>query len=88
MGDLQLPASDQADFSVALRGPLYQLFLRARLTLPTAELVRRRVVAFVAVTWLPPVPLTVLSSVPLSGVSVSFLMDLDAHVRSLFYCCS
>lgn len=71
------------DFSLVLGGPLYQMFLRARLVKPPADLVGRRVGVFVLVTWAPLVLLTLASGTALGGVTVPFLPDLDVHVRFL-----
>ena len=71
------------DFSLVLGGPLYQMYLRSRLLKPPAELAGRRVGAFVALTWLPLVVLTLASGTAWSGVQVPFLLDVDVHVRFL-----
>jgi hypothetical protein len=71
------------DFSLVLGGPLYQMFRRAHLTGPTLELLRRRVVFFILVCW---VPLAVLSSFEahfLGGTKLSFFRDILTHVRFL-----
>ena len=71
------------DFSLVLGGPLYQMYLRSRLLKPPAELAERRVVVFVALTWLPLVALALASGTAWSGVQVPFLLDVDVHVRFL-----
>ena len=71
------------DFSLVLGGPLYQLFRRAHLTGPALELLRRRIVFFCLLCW---VPLAVLSAVEghlLGGPKFSFLHDIETHVRFL-----
>ena len=72
------------DFSLMLGGPLYQLYLRMRLVRPSLELVKRRIVACTAITWLPLVVLTALAGTLAGRVEVPFLCDLDAQVRFLF----
>jgi hypothetical protein len=62
-------------FSLVLGGPLYQLFLKTRLARPPLELLRRRILAFVLVTWLPPALLAALSGRFASG-PVPFVFDL------------
>ncbi|MDZ4153114.1 hypothetical protein, partial [Methylicorpusculum sp.] len=47
----KLPLPD--DFSLVLGGPLYQLFIRARLTTHTLDLVKRRVIIISLFTWFP-----------------------------------
>ena len=44
---------DISDFSPVLGGPLYQLWRRSSLSGPALELVRRRVVTAIALTWVP-----------------------------------
>jgi hypothetical protein len=71
------------DFSLVLGGPLYQLFRRTHLTGPALELLRRRIVFFCLLCW---VPLAVLSAVEghlLGGAKFSFLRDIETHVRFL-----
>jgi hypothetical protein len=71
------------DFSLVLGGPLYQLFRRTHLSGPALELLRRRVVFFFLLCW---VPLAVLSAVEgdlLGGPKFSFLHDIETHVRFL-----
>ncbi|MCY2952597.1 MAG: hypothetical protein NTU53_11575 [Planctomycetota bacterium] len=76
--------ADASDFSLVLGGPLYQLFRRAHLSGDALELLRRRIVAIVLLTWLP---LLVLSAVQGSAwrgaVKMPFFLDVDAHVRFL-----
>jgi hypothetical protein len=63
------------DFSLVLGGPLYQLFLRAKLARPPLELLRRRILVLVAITFLPPALLSALTGRFASG-PVPFLFDL------------
>jgi hypothetical protein len=74
---------EATDLSLVLGGPLYQAYLRCRLARPPIELLTRRIIVFVLITW---VPLAVLSAVEgraVGGVAVPFLEDLGAHVRFL-----
>ena len=75
--------NEQPDFSLVLGGPLYQLYLRTRLARAPIELLHRRIVAFVLITWVPLWLLTAIESHALGGVKVPFLLDLDAHARFL-----
>lgn len=77
------PPRKEPDFSLILGGPLYQLLLRARIVQPSLAWLKRRVLAFVIITWLPLPILAALGGGLLSGVSVPFLYDLDVHVRFL-----
>jgi hypothetical protein len=79
------PESKQPyDFSLVLGGPLYQLFMRARLTTDTLNLVKRRVIVISLFTWLPLLLLSLLSGNALGGaIKVPFFYDVDVHVRFL-----
>jgi len=71
------------DFSLVLGGPLYQMYLRSRLVRPPADLVGRRILAFIVVAWLPLVVLTLAGGSAFGGVQLPFAADLAAHVRLL-----
>ncbi|MGJ0516543.1 MAG: hypothetical protein ACR65O_12450 [Methylomicrobium sp.] len=72
------------DFSLVLGGPLYQLFIRAGLTTDTLGLVKRRLIFFSLLTWMPLLVLSVLSGEALGGaIKVPFIYDVDVHVRFL-----
>lgn len=78
------PSEDAYDFSLVLGGPLYQLFLRARLTGDTLELLRRRIAFLSLLTWVPLLVLSVFEGHAWGdGVAMPFLEDLDVHVRFL-----
>ena len=70
------------DFSLVVGGPLYRAYVRWHLADAPLGLVHRRLFAFVLITW---VPLCVLSALDRQStdVAVSFLHDIDAHVRLL-----
>ena len=72
------------DFSLVLGGPLFQLFMRTRLTTDTLDLVKRRVIVFSLFTWLPLLLLSVLAGEAVGGaIKVPFIYDVDVHVRFL-----
>jgi hypothetical protein len=71
---------EQAEFSLVLGGPLYQLFRRAHLSGDTLQLLRRRILVISAVAWLP---LLVLSALAGGGEGIPFLYDIEAQVRFL-----
>ena len=85
-----MAASDNAvlptaeNFSPVLGGPLYQLFLRTRLSDDELQLVRRRAVVVALFAWLP---LWLLSTLERhlfgGGLAVPFVMDVEVHVRFL-----
>lgn len=70
-------------FSLALDGPLYRLYVRWHLLAPPVRLTQRRIAAFVAVTWLPLLALTLIEGRALGGARVPFLADLGAQIRLL-----
>ncbi|MCX6552880.1 MAG: hypothetical protein NTY02_18075 [Acidobacteria bacterium] len=72
------------DFSLVLGGPLYQLFRRTHLTGDALELMHRRVVVAVCLTWLPLLVLSVAEGLAWNGrVTLPFLSDVEMHVRLL-----
>jgi hypothetical protein len=75
---------DSDDFSVVLGGPLYQIVRRAHLTGDALELLRRRIIVGVLVTWLPLLLLSVLGGRFWGdAVPVPFLFDIEVHGRFL-----
>jgi len=78
--DLKLPE----DFSLVQGGPLFQLFVRSRLATGALGLLKRRIIFFVLLTWLPLLLLSALSGHAWGGgVQVPFLQDLETHARFL-----
>ena len=78
------PLPAPKDFSLVLGGPLFQLLLRARLADDGLLLVRRRIVVISLLAWLPLLVLSALEGHALGGgESVTFLRDLEVHVRFL-----
>jgi hypothetical protein len=74
---------DPLDFSIVLGGPLFQLLRRAHLEGDHLELLYRRLIFFVGITWLP---LFLLAAVlPFAGSAgrLSFLRDIEVHARFL-----
>lgn len=74
---------EQADFSLILGGPLFQFLRRTRLEGEALELLHRRVLASILLTWLP---LLLLSMVGITIGNVAptlFLRDIEAHARFL-----
>ena len=74
---------DISDFSPVLGGPLYQLWRRSSLSGPALELVRRRVVTAIALTWVPLALLSILEGRAWGGVALPFLRDIETHIRFL-----
>ena len=82
----QQAASDRpdADFSLVLGGPLYQMWRRTRLAGDALELLRRRIVVLSLLAWAPLLVLSVVEgSVWVGSVPLPFLRDLELHVRML-----
>jgi hypothetical protein len=71
------------DFSVVLGGPLYQLLRKARLEGDHGELLRRRLIFFLGITWLPLFLLAVINPLAGSANRLSFLGDIEVHSRFL-----
>jgi hypothetical protein len=76
---LQAPA----DFSLALGGPLYQLYLRTRLARPPLQFLLRRMTIIPLICWLPLFLLAAVDGHLSSGVPVPFELDPEVHVRFL-----
>ena len=75
--------ADIPDFSLVLGGPLFQLFHRVHLSGDVLELVHRRVLAAVAIAWLPLLALSFPNLLAGRAVTLPFLHDLEAQVRFL-----
>jgi len=76
--------NEPRDFSLALGGPLYQLWRRGRLTGDALELMHRRVIVLSLSAWLPLLLLSVAQGTAWGGrVAVPFLQDVEMHVRLL-----
>jgi hypothetical protein len=72
------------DFSVVLGGPLFQLLRKAHLVAGDGmELLVRRLVFFVCITWLPLFLLAVVVPFATGGEPLDFLRDIEVHVRFL-----
>jgi hypothetical protein len=80
---VQTPLQEPPDFSLVLGGPLYQMFRRVRLTGPTLELLRRRIVISVVLCWVPLAVLSLAQAHFLGGAELSFFRDIETHVRLL-----
>ena len=86
LGELDLShdlIEEDGDFSLVLGGPLYNLYLRTRLSTPPLGLVRRRAVILSLACWLPLLLLSLSQGHALRGVPVPFLLDVEVHIRFL-----
>ena len=82
---------DIPDFSLVLGGPLYQLFRRAHLSGDATELVHRRILAALVITWLPLLILSLVSGFALGTRSGSRSFTISRRrcgSSSRFPCCS
>ncbi len=77
------PATEPPDFSLALGGPLFQIYRRAHLSGDALELLHRRVVAIALFAWSPLCILAALGGDALGGVRIPFLYDVETHTRFL-----
>jgi hypothetical protein len=77
------PSGEPEDFSLVLGGPLFQLLRKAHLEGEALELLHRRIIASVVLTWFPLLILSILSGVVGGVRQVSFFQDIEVHVRFL-----
>ena len=81
------PAADSfpelESFSLVFGGPLYQLFRRTHLDDDVESHLRRRILAFCAIPWLPLLVLCAIEGTLLRGIAVPFLLDVETHARFL-----
>lgn len=71
------------DFSLVLGGPLFQLLRKAHLEGDALELLPRRIIASVGLTWFPLLIISILSNVVSGTRWVPFFRDIEVHVRFL-----
>ena len=76
-------SGEPEDFSLVLGGPLFQLLRKAHLEGGALELLPRRIIASVVLTWFPLLILSILSGVVGGVRQVSFFQDIEVHVRFL-----
>ena len=74
---------DPPDFSIVLGGPLFQLLRRAHLEGDHLELLYRRLVFFLGITWLPLFLLATVGPFAGSAGRLAFLRDIEVHARFL-----
>ena len=73
-----------ADFSLVLGGPLFQLLRGSRLSDDALGLLRQRVLFFSLFSWLPLLVLSALEGHLFNGsAAVPFARDIDVHIRFL-----
>jgi hypothetical protein len=77
-------AAREADFSLVLGGPLFNLFRRSHLSGEALEYTSRRILASSGIAWLPILVLSILAGHALPGSTpIAFFPDIETHVRFL-----
>jgi len=74
---------EAVDFSLVLGGPLFQLLRKAHLEGDALELLHRRIVASILLTWFPLLVLSMFGAVTRDVGRVSFFRDIEVHTRFL-----
>jgi hypothetical protein len=78
------PKREREEFSLILGGPLFRLWLSTRLSGGHLELLRRRIIAMVLLTWMPLLLLSVIEGHAWNGsLHLPFLFDVEQHLRFL-----
>ncbi len=77
------PLQEPPDFSVVLGGPLYRMLRRSHLAASRQQLLRRLAAISIIVCWVPLALLSLAQGHFLGGVKLSFLQDIETHVRFL-----
>jgi hypothetical protein len=76
--------NEPPDFSLVIGGPLFQLWRRMHLTGDALQLLRRRIIVYSLVAWLPLLALSIMEGHAWGdSVSLSFFRDVEMHVRML-----
>jgi hypothetical protein len=70
-------------FSLVLGGPIFQLLRKAHLNGDALELLHRRIIASILLTWVPLLILSTLGSRVGSAARISFLHEIEVHARFL-----
>jgi hypothetical protein len=74
---------DLPDFSLVMGGPLYQMFRRVNLSGSALEFLWRRIMVISLIAWLPLAILSAIDGHVLGGRNLSFLRDIESHLRFL-----
>src|SRR5215469_18660027 len=76
-------SGEPEDFSLVLGGPLFQLLRKAHLEGAALELLHRRVIASILLTWAPLAVLSIFSGIGGGFARVRFFTDIEVHARFL-----
>ena len=71
------------DFSLVLGGPLYQLLRKSHLEGDALELLHRRILASILLTWFPLLLLSAFAATVGRVARISFFHDIEVHARFL-----
>jgi hypothetical protein len=83
-GEAPTPLDHLDDFSLVCGGPLFQLLRRTRLAGDGLQLVHRRVLVLVLLSWVPLLVLSIVEGTAWgASVPLSFLRDVETHMRLL-----
>jgi hypothetical protein len=74
---------ETANFSLVLGGPLYKLLWRLHWAGSVPQLLRRQAATFIFLCWVPLAVLSLAQGHFLGGTKLSFLGDIETHVRFL-----
>jgi hypothetical protein len=77
------PLQEPPDFSVAPGGPLYRMLSRSRFAGSVPQFLRRQAAISVLLCWAPLAVLSLAQGHFLGGIKLSFLRDIETHVRFL-----
>lgn len=75
--------NEDQDFSLVLGDPIFQLLRKSHLEGDGLELLHRRVIASVLITWIPLLLLSLLGVGAEKSGRISFFHDVEAHARFL-----
>ena len=76
------PVSPPEEFSLVAGGPLYQVYLGLGLARPPLDRLALRIVVVAMFAWLPLLLLSLAGAHPSDG-GLTFIKDIEAHVRFL-----
>jgi hypothetical protein len=77
------PLQEPPDFSLAVGGPVYRLLSRLRPAGRVLQLLRRQAAVSVLLCWVPLAVLSLVQGHFWGGIKLSFLRDIETHVRFL-----
>ena len=80
--EVQYESGEAEDFSLVLGGPLFQLLRKSHLEGDALQLLHRRILAFILITWFPLLAASVSNGTG-SSARISFFHDIEVHARFL-----